>query len=183
MPVLLAIAVVLVLFLALLPLALVLRLRGSFNTRRQAWLLPLRLAWWSTLVSAALFMLTSLVAGLFWPKVWSYVPLGLLAGLALGLLGASRVRWQETGEGLFYRTSVVLSVGLTVLVIARLVAGLVQGLRVAFGGASWPESGWLSHAGMMAAGALLLGYALVMTRHLYRGTARYRREGGVLRRS
>lgn len=181
MPILLALAVALALFLALLPLALLLRLRGAFNTRRQAWRLPLRLAWWSSLVSLALFAPASLVAGLFWPQVWSYVPLGLGAGLALGALAAWRVRWVETSQGLFYRTSPVLSVGLALLVIARLVAGLVQGLRVMLGGASWPESGWLSHAGMMAIGALLLGYALVLSRSLYRGAVARRRDP-VLRR-
>lgn len=182
MPLLLALVAVLALFLALLPVALALRIRGAFNTRRQAWLLPLRLAWWSSLLSAALFALAALLAGLFWRNVWTYVPLAALAGIVLGLLATTRVRFVETTAGLFYRTSPVVSVGLLALVLVRLVAGLVQGLRVAFGDATWPESGWLSHAGMMAVGGLLLGYALVMTRYLCMRTAAYRRDGGVLRR-
>ncbi|ADV26169.1 hypothetical protein Psesu_0307 [Pseudoxanthomonas suwonensis 11-1] len=182
MPILLALAAVLALFLGLLPVALALRIRGAFNTRRQAWVLPLRLAWWSSLLSAALFALTVLLAGFFWPNVWTYVPLAALAGAVLGLLATTRVRFVETTEGLFYRTSPVVSVGLMVLVVVRLVAGVVQCFRVAFGDATWPESGWLSHAGMMAVGGLLLGYALVMTRYLYARTAAYRRDGGVLGR-
>ena len=182
MPVILAIVVGLALLLALLPLAVLLRIRGAFNTRRQAWVLPLRLAWWSSLISALLFTLSTLLAGLFWPNVWQYVPLALVAGLLLGWVGRSQVRWMDTDQGLFYRTSPVLSVLLTLLVVGRLIAGLVQGVRVASGAASWPEAGWLSHAGMMAVGALLLGYALVVTRHLYRKAAQLRRSGGVLRR-
>src|SRR5690606_39992207 len=76
-----------------------------------------------TTLFRSLFALTVLLAGFFWSNVWSYVPVAALAGIALGLLATTRVRFVETTEGLFYRTSPVVSVGLMVLVLVRLVAG------------------------------------------------------------
>src|SRR5690606_35130994 len=157
-------------------------IRGAFNTRRQAWVLPLRLAWWSSLLSAVLFALAVLLAGFFWSNVWSYVPVAALAGIALGLLATTRVRFVETTEGLFYRTSPGVSGGLMVLVLVRRVAGVVQGCRVAFGEAAGPDSGRVSRAGLLAFGGLCVGFGLCMTRYLYARTAAYRRDGGVLRR-
>ena len=67
---------------------------------------------------------------------------------------------------------------LTLLVAARIVAGIVQATRVWLYGATWPESGWLSHAGLLAVAALLLGYATAQAFGLHRRARRFERYRG-----
>ena len=68
---------------------------------------------------------------------------------------------------------------LLALVLLRLGAGLWQGSQVVFAGAAWPQSGWLSHAGLLGLAAVVLGNALgnlLWMRHEWRRHCRlYRR--------
>jgi hypothetical protein len=173
----LAILLVLAIALVSLPLSLWQRYRVARSRRRaRSWVLAL--AWWSSLASSAVFLLFALVAGHFWPAAWPYVAVAWPAGALLGLAGHVLTRFEATPQGLYYQSNRWLVLGLAALVAVRLAAGAVQGLRVVLLDAAWPESGWLSHAGLLAMGALLLGYATAQAFGLYRRVARYGRHRG-----
>jgi len=181
MPVLLAVLLAIVLaaglMLALLPLSLWQRYRVA-RSRRLAIGWVAGLAWWSTVVSSALMVLSTALAGLLWPLAWSYVAMAYPAGLALGAAGHALTRFEATANGLYYRSNAWLVSALAVLVVVRLVAGLVQTLRVWTSDAQWPAQGWLSHAGLLAVGALLLGYATAQAWGLRHRLRQYQRHRG-----
>jgi hypothetical protein len=166
-----------ILLFALLPLSLWQRYRVG-SSRRRAWQLPMAVAWWSSLVSSAVFALFALFAGFFWPGTWLYVALAWPAGLLLGAAGHALTRFEPTPQGLYYQSNRWLVLGLTALVAVRVGAGMVQAWRVWFQGAQWPESGWLSHAGLLGIAALLLGYATAQTFGLYRRVRHFERHRG-----
>ncbi|MCD9085775.1 DUF1453 domain-containing protein [Stenotrophomonas sp. SY1] len=181
MPLLLALPLALLVFIAilllLLPLSLWQRLRSS-GARRQArpWLVSLNL--WSTVLSTLLFAIFAAIAGYWWPNAWAYAALGWLAGLLLGALGHALTRFEAAPETLFYTPNLWLVLALTLMIVVRLVAGLVQGWQASVGGVAWPQSGWLSHAGLLAMAAVLLGYAgmyALLLRRRVQHHLRYRR--------
>jgi hypothetical protein len=170
-------ALLLVLSLALLPWLLWQRYRAG-SARRRAWSWMLALGWWTSLASTALFAVSVLVAGFFWPAAWRYCAIAWLAGLLLGAFGHAITRFEATPQGLYYQSNRWLVLALTLLVAARIVAGIVQATRVWLYGATWPESGWLSHAGLLAVAALLLGYATAQAFGLHRRARRFERYRG-----
>lgn len=180
MPLLLAVPlsvlVFVVLMLALLPLSLWQRFRGG-SVRRQAWPWWVALNAWSTLASSVLFAVFVAIASLWWPGVWWHACVGLAIGLALSGLGMALTRFEATPGPLYYTPSPWLALGLTALVLARIIAGMVQGWRSTVGGQPWPVDGWLGHGSLLGAAALLLGYALGyawMLRRRLRHHQRYR---------
>lgn len=155
----LAIVLMLVLAVALWPLALYLRVSGG-SARRQlrGWTLALQLG--STLLSALLLLGMAAIAGQWWPGAFMHAGYGLLGGLALGLGGRWLARVESLPAGLYVTPSRVLAWALAALVAARIAIGLWQSARVTLGDGSWPASGWLSHAGLLGMAALLVGFAL-----------------------
>ncbi|WP_293705352.1 CcdC protein domain-containing protein [Stenotrophomonas sp. UBA7606] len=162
MPVLFALPLAILVFVAimllLMPLSLWQRVRNG-SARRQArpWLISFN--FWATLVSTGLFALFAGIAGFWWPGAWSYAALGWLAGLLLGVLGHVLTRFEAGPEALHYKPNTALVLALTAMIVVRVVAGFVQGWQASVNGLPWPDSGWLSHAGLLAMAALLLGYA------------------------
>ncbi len=162
MPLLFALPLALLVFVAilllLLPLSMWQRVRSG-GARRQArpWLVTFN--FWATLVSTAMFALFAAIAGFWWPGAWLHAALGWLAGLLVGVLGYSLTRFEAGPEALHYKPNTWLVLGLTLMILVRLVAGMVQGWQASVNGVPWPASGWLSHAGLLAMAALLLGYA------------------------
>lgn len=181
MPLLLALPLAIVLMLlvsvALWPLALYLRVRASGLRRPvRGWTLTLQLA--STTVSAVLLLLMAAVAGQWWVGALSHAAAGLLAGALLGLAGRWPARIESLPGGLFVTPSRALAWGLIGLVVVRVLAGLWQSAQVVFAGATWPQSGWLSHAGLMGLAAVLVGYGLgsaLWQRHEWRRHQRVHR--------
>ena len=167
-------ALLLVLSLALLPAVLWQRYRAG-SARRRAWSGLLALGWWTSLVSTGLFAVTVLIAGFFWPGAWLYCAIAWPAGLALGAFGHAITRFEPTPQGLYYQSNRWLVLALTLLVAVRLGAGMFQAMRVWLHGAQWPESGWLSHAGLLAVAALLLGYATAQALGLRQRARRFDR--------
>lgn len=163
MPLLLAlplgIVVMVVLMAALWPLALYLRLRSA-GARRQlrGWMVSLQLG--STLLSSLLLLLVASIAALWWADalVWSAGGLGI--GLLLGLLARLVARVESLPAGLFITPAGWLGGLVTALVGMRLVMGVWQACRVWWGGQPWPVTGWLSHAGLLGMGAVLVGFTL-----------------------
>ncbi len=181
MPMLLALPLGLLVFLAimllLLPLSLWQRVRTG-GARRQArpWLITFNV--WSTLASTVMFVVFVGIAGFWWPNAWAYAALGWAAGLLVGVAGYLLTRFEPGPDTLFYKPSIVLVLALTTMIVVRLVAGLVQGWQASVNGVAWPHSGWLSHAGLLAMAALLLGYAgmyALLLRQRVRRHLRYRR--------
>ena len=170
-------ALLLVLSLALLPLMLWQRYRAG-SARRRAWSWVLAAGWWASLASTGLFAVTVLIAGFFWPGAWLYCAIAWPAGLLLGAFGHAITRFEATPQGLYYQSNRWLVLALTLLVAVRIGAGIVQASRVWLHGAAWPESGWLSHAGLLAVAALLLGYATAQAFGLLRRARRFERHRG-----
>lgn len=163
MPLLLAlplsIALLLVLLLALWPLAFYLRLRRGTSPRQlQRW--PLRLQLAGCLLSASTLLLIALVAGYWWPGALLHAAGGMACGIVLGLLARLPARVLSGPGGVFVTPSRGFVWGLLAVVVLRLGAGLWQSLQVILAGASWPLSGWMSHAGLLGLAALLVGSAL-----------------------
>ncbi|UYB51813.1 DUF1453 domain-containing protein [Xanthomonas sp. AM6] len=162
MPLLLAIPLAIVIALAvtavLLPLSLLQRFRyGTSRRQARAWLAGVQ--FWSALASSVVLLGFALIAAHWWPNAASYAGIGWVAGLALGALGLWLSRFEPLPQGLYYTPNLWLVLAMTLLVVARIGAGLVQGWRSMSGGAAWPAHGWMSHASLLAAAALLLGYA------------------------
>lgn len=162
MPLLIALPLGVLVFVAivllLLPVSLWQRFRGG-GARRQAWPWLITFNFWATVASTLGFALFAVIAGLWWPDAWLYAGLGWLGGLLLGVLGHAFTRFESGPQALFYTPNSWLVLALTLMIAMRLVAGLVQGWQAWVNGVPWPESGWLSHAGLLAMAAVLLGYA------------------------
>ncbi|AZR24096.1 hypothetical protein [Xanthomonas vasicola] len=155
----LAVIIALAVFVVVFPLSLLQRFRmGTARRQARGWLLMLNLV--SAGISSVLFVIFSLIAAAFWPGAISHAAFGWACGLALGALALRLTRFERTTQGLFYRPNLWLVLGLTALVVARVIAGMVQGWRSAWQGVAWPTDGWLSHASLLGAAGALLGYAL-----------------------
>jgi hypothetical protein len=157
--VLLAIALVLA-PIALMPLSLVFRYRAG-TARRQArgWVAMLNLVALS--ISTSLFLLGAGVTSIWVPHAFTYSVLGLLGGIALGIVGLWLSRWERAPGALHYTPNRWLVLGVTLLVTARLLYGFWRGWdtwRRAAGETSWVAA--FGVAGSLAAGAVVLGYYL-----------------------
>lgn len=157
--ILLAVALILA-PIALMPLALVLRYRAG-TARRQArgWVATLNLV--ALAISTSLFLLGAALTSLWVPHALSYSLLGLLGGIALGIVGLWVSRWERAPQSLHYTPNRWLVLGVTLVVTARLLYGFWRGWdtwRHAAGETSWLAA--FGVAGSMAAGAVVLGYYL-----------------------
>jgi len=170
----LAILVFVAIMLLLMPLSLRQRVRSG-GARRQAlpWLVTFN--FWATLVSTGLFAVFVAIAGFWWAGAWVYAALGWLAGLLVGVLGHYLTRFEPGPEALHYKPNTWLVLALTAMIAVRVVAGMVQGWQASVNSVPWPESGWLSHAGLLAMAALLLGYAGMYAWLLRRRVRHHRR--------
>ncbi|MET0548756.1 MAG: DUF1453 domain-containing protein [Xanthomonas sp.] len=180
MPLLLAIPLAIVIALAvtavLLPLSLLQRFRmGTARRQARGWLVAVQL--WSALLSSAVLLAFALIAAHWWAGAATYAVAGWGVGLLLGALGIACTRFEPLPHGLHYTPNLWLVLGMTALVAVRIGAGLWQGWRSLVDGAAWPTQGWMSHASLLAAAALLLGYACAyawLLRQRLRRFARYR---------
>ena len=157
--ILLAVALILA-PIALMPLALVLRYRAG-TARRQArgWVATLNLV--ALAISTSLFLLGAGLTSIWVPHALGYSLLGLLGGIALGIIGLWLSRWERAPQSLHYTPNRSLVLGVTLIVTGRLLYGLWRGWdtwRHAAGETSWLAA--FGVAGSMAAGAVVLGYYL-----------------------
>lgn len=153
---LLVVAVVL-LWLLLLPFALWQRYRlGRARRRAIAWVLAVNA--WSLLVSTLVFMASAWMAGHWVDSALAHAGAGIGAGLLLGMLGVRFTRFESTPQGLFYTPNRWWVLGLTLVVVARILFGIFR-LRQAW--LADAEAAWLSQQGsMLVVGGLLLGHYL-----------------------
>ena len=145
---------------ALLPLSLVQRYRvGTVRRPARGWMVTINLV--GTAITAALFLLGSAVTGIWVANAFAYAVAGFAAGCALGLLGLALTRWEPTSRFLYYTPNRLLVLGVTMIVIARVLYGFWRSWHAWTAGLDY--SSWAAEsgvAGSMAAGAVVLGYYL-----------------------
>ena len=157
--ILLAVGLILLVVVVLL-LSPFLRYRAATARRRaRGWVAVLNFA--GLLMSTALFLTGAALANIWIPHTLGYSFLGLLGGIALGLVGLRLTRWERAPQSLHYTPNRWLILGVTSIVTARLLYGLWRSWH------AWNrapgETSWLAAfgvAGSMAAGAVILGYYL-----------------------
>lgn len=162
MPIVLLIVFVLALCAAMLllwPLALWNRYRvGTSRRRPPRWLT--RLNAWLLPASALLFLAAMGVTQLFVAHAFVYAALGVLAGLATGGLGWALTRVEHRPGAVWYTPNRWLVLALTLVVVARVIAGIWQAWERWQGNvellAAWGPLG--EPAGLFAVAGLVLGY-------------------------
>ena len=178
MPLIVAVLVlfaVLALAVVLLPLSLVQRYR--VGTRRRAargWMVSLNLA--GVALSTVLFMFSAAVMSPWIPGAFTYAAGGLLVGCAVGLVGLVLTRWEPEPGGLHYTPSRILLLGLSLVILARIVYGFWRSWHA--WAAAADTSSWLAASGAqgsLAAGAVVLGYYIVYWTGVRRRLTRARR--------
>jgi hypothetical protein len=182
MPLLLLLALVLViplLFIASMPLSLVLRYRAS-TARRQArgWVAAVNVG--ALAVSVALFVTVAATTSFWVPRTFSYTLAGLAGGCALGLLGLGLSRGEPTPRSLHYTPSRALVLAVMLVVASRMVYGLWRAWhawRSTPGDASWLAAS--GAAGSLAAGAVVLGYYLTYHAGVWRRFKTHRRASAL----
>ena len=152
--------VIVLAFIALMPLSIVLRYRAG-TARRQArgWVATLNLV--GLAISASLFLMGAGLTSIWVPHAFTYSLLGLLGGIALGIVGLWLSRWERAPQSLHYTPNRWLVLAITLVVTGRILYGFWRGWhtwRHAPGEASWLAA--FGVAGSMAAGAVVLGYYL-----------------------
>lgn len=171
---LLAIAGLILLTIALLPLSLVQRYRvGTARRPARGWVVGLNLA--TLAVSTLLFLTSAAVVNLWVPQAFAYTAAGLGSGCVLGLAGLALTRWEPSVHALHYTPNRPLVLGVTLLVAARVTYGFWRSWHVwrsgLDGGAVIAAAGV---AGSMAAGAVVLGYYLTFWLGVRRRLSRHR---------
>jgi hypothetical protein len=160
MPLILLAAALLVAPIVLMPLSLVFRYRAG-TARRQArsWVATLNLV--ALALSTSLFLMGAGLTSIWVPHAFTYSLLGLLGGIALGIVGLWVSRWERAPGSLHYTPNRWLVLGVTLVISARLLYGFWRAWdtwRRTGGETSWVAA--FGVAGSMAAGAVVLGYYL-----------------------
>lgn len=145
---------------ALLPVGLIRRYRaGSARRLARPWLVTLNAAGMS--FSVLFFLFAAATTNLWVPNTFAAALAGMAVGALLGLVGLALTRWEATPRWLHYTPNKWLVLGITFIVAARVIYGLVRAwITVRAGtGESWLEA--FGVAGSMGAGATVVGYYFV----------------------
>ena len=159
MPLALVLAIVLAVV-VLIPLSLILRYRaGTVRRRARAWLATLNVVMLA--LSSVFFLVGAAVTNVWVPSAFAHACAGLVAGLALGLIGLAVSRWERSPGAVHYTPNRWLVLALTLAVTARLGYGIWRGWQ------AWTavpgDTSWLAESGVggsLAAGSVVLGYYL-----------------------
>jgi hypothetical protein len=151
----------LALWVVLLPLLLWARYRnGRARRRAQGWVI--RVNAWLLAASVPMLLLSAWISSHWFVGTLGEAGAGLLLGVLLGILSLWLTRFEPDSTGFHYTPNRWMVLGLTALVAARIVAGLVlawqrvDGTRVA-------ALGLLDAGGLLAIAGVFLGYALAYT--------------------
>ena len=162
MPLLLAVAALLLLFLVLvlsIPLTIIQRYRqGTKRRRARGWIVTLNL--FGVMASCVMFLTSAAIISLRDPRAFGYALLGMAIGGILGFVGLAAARWEDAHEGLHYTPSRLLILAISLVVTVRIGYGFYRAWHL--WGATGDES-WLVAAGVansLAFGAVVLGYYL-----------------------
>ena len=144
----------------LMPVSLVLRYRAG-TARRQArgWVAVANLV--ALAISTSLFLMGAGLTSIWVPHALGYSVLGLLGGIALGIIGLWMSRWERAPGSLHYTPNRWLVLAVTLIVSGRFLYGLWRGFD------RWHHTAGQTSflaafgvAGSLAAGAVVLGYYL-----------------------
>lgn len=160
-PLLIIPVLVILALVALVPISIVQRFRmGTSRQRARGWLAAVNVT--GLTVSAVLFLTSAAFTSIWVPNALLYTAGGLAAGGLLGISGLWLTRWEPAIGSLHYTPNRLLVLGITLVVMARLLYGFWRGWetwRAGLEGGSWVAASGV--AGSMAAGAVVLGYYLV----------------------
>ena len=165
MPVLLLLPLLVVavfaLWLVLLPVLLWARYRnGKARRRAQGW--AIRVNAWLLAVSVPMLLLSAWVMTHWYDAALVETVVGLGLGVLLGIVSVWLTRFEPDATGFHYTPNRWLVLTLTLLLAARIVAGLVVGWQRIGTGADAPTA-LLDAGGLLAIAGVLLGYALAYT--------------------
>ena len=165
MPVLLLVPLLVVavfaLWLVLLPLLLWARYRnGTARRRAQGW--AIRVNAWLLAISVPMLLLSAWFMTHWHEAALIETAVGLLLGVLLGIVSVWLTRFEPDASGFHYTPNRWLVLSLTLLLAARIVAGLVVGWQRMGTGAAAPTA-LLDAGGLLAIAGVLLGYALAYT--------------------
>jgi hypothetical protein len=154
-----AVALVVVLaFIALLPLSLVMRYRaGTARRVARRWMMTVNVV--GLTASAGFFLLTAAVTNIWVPSAFVYALAGLAAGILLGFVGLWLTKWEPTPQSLYFTPNRWLVLTITAVVSARVIYGFWRAWQA--WGTTSDGTTWLAAAGAagsLAAGAVVLGY-------------------------
>lgn len=157
---LLLVAVV-VLYLLVLPIALLQRYRaGRARRRMQGWAIAINA--WLLVMSTMTFLLGAWISGRWIDSALQLAAIGLAAGVLLGAIGLTLTRFELEPRGWFYTPNRWLALALTLLVATRIGYGVWHAWHWTRAGASHVQ--WLAQqGGLLAVGGILLGYYLAYT--------------------
>lgn len=158
---LLALLLIPLLFIVMIPVSLVLRIRhGTMRRQARSWVVTANAIAFA--LSTALFLIGALITSRWVPDVLRYALGGLGLGTVLGLIGFALTRW-ESDRGLVYFTPnrwLVLTV--TTVVAARIFYGIWRVWAAWQAGVEQIAAVAGSGVAMsLAAGAVVLGYYLI----------------------
>lgn len=160
MPLLIIPVLVVLAFVALIPIALVQRYRmGTARQRAKGWLAAINIAGFG--LSAGMFLGTAALTSIWVPGAFTYTAAGLATGCVLGMAGLWLTRWEPAPGSLYYTPNRWLVLAITLAVTGRVLFGFWRAWHT--WGAGLDDASWFAAAGVaesMAAGAVVLGYYL-----------------------
>ena len=147
------------------------RIRRTIGRQRFSRVRP-----WVTMVIFPLLLVLLAFGTRTQPLVQASLAAGVVAGIALGVLGLRLTRFEVTGEGMFYTPSAHLGVALSTLLVCRIayrfvIVGLVGLPGVPASGAPPPASPTLTPLTLLLIGTLA-GYYCTYAIGLLRWSAR-----------
>ena len=182
MPLLILLVLVILAFVALIPIALVQRYRrGVARQRARGWLISVNLV--GLALSIMMFLLSSVVTSIWLHPALAYTLAGLATGFVLGVVGLWMTRWEPTNDGIYYTPNRWLVLTITLVVTGRVLYGFWRAWQTWRAGLE--DASWVAAAGVaksMAAGAIVLGYYFVYWIGVRRRLRLQRQEKGVPRR-
>jgi hypothetical protein len=160
-PLLIIPVLVVLAFIAMIPIALVQRYRvGTARQRARGWLAAINVA--GLVLSALMFVVTAALTTIWVPGALTYTMAGLATGCVLGIAGLWLTRWEPFPGSLYYTPNRWLVLAITLVVTGRLLFGFWRAWHTWSAGVE--DAAWVAAAGVaksMAAGAVVLGYYLV----------------------
>lgn len=163
MPILIAVAALLFLFLLMvlsIPFSILMRYRqGTKRRKARAWIANVN--FFSLFLSVALFLVSAAALSVAAPGAFTMSLIGLAVGGILGLAGLGMTRWETSPDSIFYTPHRLLILTITVVVTTRIGYGFYRAWNV-WGEA--PTEVWLIEAGAansLAFGGIVIGYYLV----------------------
>ena len=161
MPLLIVPVLIVLAFVALIPIALVQRYRmGVARQRARGWLIAINLVGIS--ISMMMFALAAAFTSIWLHPALVYTLGGLAIGFVLGVAGIWLTRWESFRDGLYFTPNRWLVLGITLVVTGRILFGFWRAWhtwRAGFDDASWVAASGLAKS--MAAGGMVLGYYFV----------------------